>query len=232
MRQFRHLTPRYIYHRIGLMIYQRRYPNAPWLTQLMVEILDNWLMPDDRGFEWGSGRSTLWFGERVGSLVSVEQNAEWHQRVSTELARKQLKNVEYHLCQDERDYCAVAAKFPPESFDFCLVDGAARDHCALSAISLVKPGGIVLVDNCNCYLPTHSRSPFSRRPEQGPYSEKWASYLGGVKGWLQIWTTNGVFDTGLWLKPAGAKEPKHRVAKLDELSTRRNWCSAVLKSSS
>lgn len=208
MRRFGHWTPRYIYHRLVLMVYENAQPDAPWFVRTMVEILDNWLKPGDRGFEWGSGRSTIWFAERVGSLVSVEHNPEWYRRVSTKLERKGLRNVEYHLCEDERDYCGMANKFPSESFDFCLVDGVARDECALAAISLVKRGGIVIVDNCNWYLPTNSRSPFSRRPEQGPYTEKWTAYLDRVRGWRQIWTTNGVNDTNLWVKPANAREAK------------------------
>lgn len=206
MRSFRHWTPRYIYHRLGLMVYERTHPDTPWLTQASVDILENWLKPGDRGIEWGSGRSTIWFAERVGSLVSVEHNPVWHKQVATELKRKGLRNVEYHLCEDEQQYCTVAEKFPLESFDFCLVDGEERDQCALAAISLAKPGGIVIADNCNWYLPTHSHSPFSRRPAQGPYTEKWAAYLDCVKGWRQIWTTNGVSDTALWVKPADTRQ--------------------------
>jgi hypothetical protein len=213
LRHFRHWTPRYIYHRLGLVVYQRRYPNVPWLTRAMVEILENWLKPADRGFEWGSGRSTIWLAEKVRSLVSVEHNLHWYRRVSTQLKAKGLENVEYHLCEDAQDYSRLAGKFSSESFDFCLVDGETRDQCALEAISLVKPGGIVIVDNCNWYLPPpeHSRSPFSRRPEQGPYTGKWAAYLDGVRGWRGVWTTNGVTDTALWVKPIDAAETRREA---------------------
>lgn len=218
MRSFRHWTPRYIYHRLGLSLYQRRNPNAPWLVRDMVDILENWLKPTDRGIEWGSGRSTIWFAERVGSLVSVEHSPDWYRRVGAELKQKGLQNVEYHLCEDEVDYCKVVDTLSPESIDFCLVDGVARDDCALAAIYLVKPGGIVLVDNCNCYLPTKSLSPYSRKPEQGCYTEKWAAYLDAVREWRQIWTSDGVCDTGLWVKPVNAVEPKHSGNTSDQVS--------------
>jgi len=91
----------------------------------MVDILENWLRPTDRGIEWGSGRSTIWFAERVGCLVSVEHSPVWYERVSAELKRQGLENVEYHFCEDEADYCRVADAFPSDSFDFCLVDGLA-----------------------------------------------------------------------------------------------------------
>jgi predicted O-methyltransferase YrrM len=190
----------------------------------MVGILENWLMPDDRGFEWGSGRSTLWFAERVGSLVSVEHDPKWHRWVNEELNVKGLKNVEYRLCEDEFKYAKVASEYPSESFDFCLVDGLARDECALAAISLVKPGGIVVIDNCNWYLPTppHSHSPFSRRREQGPYTEQWAAYLDGVRDWRHIWTTNGVTDTCVWLKPAGVRELNYHIDTLERSSSQYN----------
>lgn len=187
------------------MVYQHRYPNAPWLGREMVRLLENWLTPDDRGFEWGSGRSTMWFAERVGYLVSVEHNEEWYRQVHTTLSDKGVKNVDYQLCRDQSGYCKVASNYPSESFDFCLVDGIVRDKCALTAISLLKPGGIVIIDDCNRYLPTTSRSPFSRRPMEGPETEIWATYLECVKGWRRIWTTNGITDSGLWVKPTDVR---------------------------
>src|SRR6266702_944014 len=220
MRKFKHWTLRYIYHRLGLSLYQWKYPNAPWLVHNMVDILENWLKPTDRGMEWGSGRSTIWFAERVGSLVSVEHSPDWYGRVSAELKQKGLQNDEYYFCEDEADYCKVANTFSSESFDFRLVDGVARDNCALAALFLVKPGGIIVVDNCNCYLPSNSRSPYSRKPEQGCYTEKWATYLDAVREWRQIWTSAGVWDTGLWVKPVSIAEPNHSGEPSDQVSVR------------
>lgn len=211
-----HWTPRYIYDRLGLMIYECAHPHAPWLVSTIVDYLEGRLKPGDRGIEWGSGRSTVWFAQRVERLVSVEHKPYWYARISAELARQGLRNVEYHFCAEERGYCAVADHFPPESFDFCLVDGLARDRCALSALSLVKPGGIVIVDNCNRYFPTRTRAPFSRTAEQGPYSELWTSYLERVEGWSRICETNGVSDTGVWVKPADLRAestPQHVGAR-------------------
>lgn len=214
MRQFGHWTPRYIYDRLSQIVYQRRHPDAPWLGHEMMRILESWLMPDDRGLEWGSGRSTIWFAERIGSLVSVEHNPAWYSRVNAELKAKGLQTVEYHLCKNEDEYSNVANAFSSESFDFCLVDGVARDECALAAISLIKPGGIVIVDDFNRYLPTQTRSPFSRRPEEGPETERWAVYQDRVKAWRRIRTTNGVTDSALWVKPANTRETNDRPERL------------------
>jgi predicted O-methyltransferase YrrM len=218
MRSFKHWTPRYIFDRLNLMVDERSYSmgrggaNSPWLVRAMVEILENWLKPGDRGLEWGSGRSTTWFAERVEYLISVEHDAAWHGRVSEQLRQKGVRNVEYHLCEAERDYLSISDGLARESFDFCLVDGEeVRDRCALAALSLVKPGGIIIVDNCNRYLPSRTRSPFSRRPEQGPSTPEWTSYYSQVQEWRRIWTTNGVTDTCLWVKPGRVRE-SHDVA--------------------
>jgi len=218
LRGFKHWTPRYIYNRLKLVAYERVFPSAPWLTFTMSQFLGSWLKPGDQGFEWGSGRSTTWFAERVGSLASVEHNPEWYRRVSAELNRKGLKNVDYYLREDEDDYCSVADEFSAASFDFCLVDGVARDRCALLALSLVKPGGIVIVDNCNWYLPTDSGSPYSRKACEGAYTEAWAVFWKRVEDWRHIWTTNGVFDTGLWVKPALTDEPRQELETLEQFS--------------
>ncbi len=214
MRSFKHWTPRYIFDRLNLMVDERSFAmgrggaNSPWLVRTMVEILENWLKPGDRGLEWGSGRSTTWFAERAEHLVSVEHDAAWHSQVNERLKGKEVRNVEYYLCEGERDYVSLCDRFAPESFDFCLVDGEARDRCALAALSLVKPGGIIIVDNCNWYLPSQTRSPFSRSPERGPSTPEWSSYYSQVKEWRRIWTSNGVTDTCLWVKPAGVMESR------------------------
>ncbi len=210
MRKFRHWTPRYVVNRLRLLAYERRHPDAPWLTANMVRILDSWLRPEDRGIEWGSGRSTIWFAERVHSLVSIENDPFWYRTVSDRLRRKGLSNVRYLFCEREEDYKRVAETVTPESLDFCLVDGEARDDCALAAISLLKPGGIVIVDNLNFYLPTDSHSPFSRRPRQGCYTPKWEHFHQRVSAWRHVWTSNGVFDTGFWVKPAPAADASQR----------------------
>jgi SAM-dependent methyltransferase len=183
------------------MAFERRHPDAPWLTRLMITILNSWLRPDDCGLEWGSGRSTLWLAARVGRLTSVEHDEAWYQRVKADLHEKGFGNVDYYLCTDESEYVSIADKVEDESLDFCLIDGIARDGCALASLSLLKPGGILIIDNCNWYLPCQSRSPNSRRESDGPASDAWKKFLTAVSDWRYVWTTSGVTDTSLWLKP-------------------------------
>lgn len=200
MRTFRHWTPRYVISRLQLAWYELRNPESPWLTRPMVEILDNWIRPGDWGIEWGSGRSTLWFAKRAGRLLSIEHDEVWHRRVKQQLEVAKLDNVDYRFVAPS-DYTKVVEGVPEESVDFILVDGIERDRCALTAIPRLRPTGILIIDNSNWYLPSSSRSPNSRRLVDRPASDAWNAFLTEVRDWRYIWTTNGVTDSALWIKP-------------------------------
>jgi hypothetical protein len=201
-RSFAHWTPRYVYDRLAAALDSRRHPDAPWLTKQMVEILDSWLCSDDIGYEFGSGRSTLWFSQRVGHLTSVEHDREWYCRISATIESMGLRNVHYSLHTDGVEYCNSVCGMPDESLDFVLIDGIERDACALLALRKLKPGGVLILDNCNWYLPNSSRSPNSRRRADGPASPEWVGFGEKVKNWRRIWTSNGITDTVFLLKPA------------------------------
>ncbi len=207
MRPFRHWTPRYVVDRLALLTFERQNPDAPWLTRDAVHILDGWLRRDDEGLEWGSGRSTTWFGARVRRLVSVEHDAAWHRDVRRRLDEKGLTNVDYRLLGTEAvdgqppAYVAIAARVEKPSFDFVLVDGVLRDACALAAIDVLKPGGLLILDNANWFLPHDTRSPASLGAHGTP-TPAWAQVARRLGAFRCLWTTNGVTDTALFVKPA------------------------------
>jgi predicted O-methyltransferase YrrM len=211
MRSFRHWTPRYIFDRLALLAYERQYPHHPWLTRNMIEILETWLRPDDVGLEFGSGRSTVWFAQRVGYLTSVEHDSSWYKTVTNalrDLGGGVAEKVNYNLCEDginESDsssYVNIAKRVRPSSLDFCLVDGVARDYCALASLDKLKPGGILIIDNVNWYMPRQQPSiaPNSRRGDDYA-SATWRDVGREVAGWRCIWTTNGIWDSAFWVKP-------------------------------
>ncbi len=205
IQRYRHWTPGYVAARLRVLAYQWRFPDAPWLTRDAIEFLSSWLRPEHNGLEWGSGRSTMWFARRVARLVSVEHDENYYQEISSRLMQSALSNVDYRHCKDESTYLAVAEALPPGNLDFVLVDGIARDRCALAALPRLKPGGLLVLDNSNWYLPSPSRSPNSRSLADGPASEAWRSLASQVRPWRCRWTTNGVWDTTLWLKPESSE---------------------------
>jgi Methyltransferase domain len=200
-RTFKHWNLRYARDRVSLALYERNHPEAPWLTEAATRVLSSWLRQTDVGFEWGSGRSTLWLAAKVAHLISVEGDPDWHSKVGRELNGALADKVDYRYRKPGPDYYGAIHPVATDSLDFVLVDGDDRDRCALAAIPKLKPGGCLIVDNINWFLPSQTRSPSSRRPADGPASPDWARFVSLVAPWRTIWTSSGVADTAFWIKP-------------------------------
>jgi predicted O-methyltransferase YrrM len=179
----------------------RKNNDAPWLTQSAIEILASWLRPSDVGFEWGAGRSTLWFARRISHLTTVEHNERWFSSVKDLLDVQGVGNVKLLFRtvegEEQSEYVHAIDTVPQNGYDFVLVDGILRHHCTSLAIDKVKSGGLLIIDNVNRYLPSNSRSPASVRE----FPEEWQVVASRLARWRKVWTSNGVTDTALFLKP-------------------------------
>jgi predicted O-methyltransferase YrrM len=205
-RQYR--TPRYIYHRLQQIWYERGHADDPWLTPDAIRLLATLLRPSDRGVEFGSGRSTIWFAQRVAALTSVEHDEQWYQTVTAKLKARGLDNVDYILARPDQpverggmsSYARTALDFADASLDFALIDGHYRDYSAKFVLPKIKPGGILIIDNVNWVLPSRSHSPNSRTPELGPHGEVWREVHAELAKWRSIWTSSGVWDTAVFIR--------------------------------
>jgi hypothetical protein len=206
MRTFSHWTLRYIFDRLTVAYHEYRNPDAPWLTSSMIEVLDSWLKKTDFGVEFGSGRSTAWFGKRVAKLISVEHDRKWAARVGEMIRRNGLESTVTYLVAEkdnmESSYLSVFSTLQDSSVDFFLIDGIFRDQCALKATAKLKPGGILIVDNANWYVvpPAPSRSPSSLK-SSNVQRGLWNEFFGLISKWRVVWTSNGVTETAFWVKP-------------------------------
>jgi predicted O-methyltransferase YrrM len=204
-----HQTPRYVENRIRDILYQRAHPEDPWLTPASIRLLSRLLRPADRGAEFGSGRSTIWFAARVAALTSVEHNPRWHETVTTGLKERGFDNVECILthedqpmeCGGDSAYAKTALAFADASLDFALVDGLYRDYSAKFIMPKIKTGGMLIIDNVNWYLPCRSKAPNSRTAALGPATGVWAEVWRELADWRTVWTSSGVTDTAIFIKP-------------------------------
>jgi len=157
------VNPRYAIGRARLAWWEKTHPGAPWLAAEAVDIIDRYLTREHVGLEYGGGRSTVWLGQRLKRLLSVEENPDWHRNIVAMLKSAGLDNVDIRLLALEHDqdnlwraryepmpaYVAVADEFADRSLDFCLIDGSYREACIAAAAPKLKPGGLMVLDNMN-----------------------------------------------------------------------------------
>lgn len=179
-----------------------------WITADALALLEDLLKPTDHVLEFGAGNSTAWLAGLTGKVTSVEESPEWAAIVRDRAAAHGYQHVEVILVpvgatgrdtEEHRDaYINVAPDLEPGSLDMVLVDGQYRDACALRGLGLLRSGGLLVLDNAETYLPSETRSPWRI---DAPATEAWATFLEQVRDWRRIWTTNGVWDTAIWIKP-------------------------------
>ena len=194
-----HITPRYVLNRIKNILYQRRHPYNPWLTKDAINIIEQIIHKSDVGIEFGSGRSTTWFLKRLRHLISVESNESWYKIVENKCKREIKEGkLSYLFKTSEEEYINFINEIETESIDFCLIDGAFRDTCAINMLDKIKKNGVLVIDNINWYIPCQTYAPFSANKDFN--NQLWRNFLKKTISWRYIHTTNGVWDTGIWIK--------------------------------
>jgi predicted O-methyltransferase YrrM len=122
-----------------------RRADVPMISSRARRVIERLLTPATQMVEFGSGHSTPWFAARVGHLISVEDNPEWHARVGARLAAAGTENVRHEL-RNASNY-ADLSDIADASLDFVLVDGTDREGCVRSAVPKLRPGGHLYLDN-------------------------------------------------------------------------------------
>jgi predicted O-methyltransferase YrrM len=120
----------------------------PWLTVQAVQFLDQFLSdhPHARILECGVGGSTIWFAQRTKQLISLEHSLIWFNKVQHELAsRFDCHSVTMIL--RKKPYDIVLDNFSDNFFDLVLIDGNNRMACVRKSERILKPGGILMLDD-------------------------------------------------------------------------------------
>ena len=127
----------------------------PWYTYPAVEYLKQIDFRGKAVFEYGCGHSTLFWAERAARVVSVEHNPSWYARMKPQLP----PHCELRL-ETNPDAYADAIRASGTPFDVIVIDGLVtgrtRLKCARAAIPMLRPGGMIVLDNSD-WLPESSR---------------------------------------------------------------------------
>lgn len=161
----------------------------PWITPDALRHLKSIVKPDWKVFEWGSGGSTAFWARNCAFVISIEHNLEWIERTLKLLHRLNVPQykiqLQWHPGKNDKFKSYAAAIQPYHNLDLVFVDGEAssRGHCLNYALSRVRPGGYLLLDNSN-WLKRDLGSQWRRTD----YIEKGLRWV-GQPGTFDWWTT-------------------------------------------
>jgi hypothetical protein len=117
----------------------RRGDPIPWLTYPAIAFLDGLNLSNKSVFEFGSGYSTAYFNRRAKSVVTVEHNPEWRDRI-IELTGGKADIV---LATDRTDFLNALDR----RYDIIVIDAEYRLECAKISVEMVCPGDMIIMDN-------------------------------------------------------------------------------------
>lgn len=131
----------------------------PWYTYPAIEQLRLWDFSDCDILEYGCGNSTKWWASRTKTITSIESSKLWYEIVlqnKPDNCRLILSEVDSNTIVPKQieEYINVIDKL--EFFNVIIIDGvdklSARKRCTEKAISHLKSGGLLVVDNSD-WLP-------------------------------------------------------------------------------
>jgi precorrin-6B methylase 2 len=130
---------------------------VPWFSYAANDFLRDFLKPEMRAFEFGSGGSTLFLSNRVRSVLSVEDNPKWYELVSKRLEEKEVRNAKiiFHSFDFKNPLGFEKSQYflaLNEAYDVIFIDGSeewtqVRPICFHRAENFINPGGIIVVDD-------------------------------------------------------------------------------------
>ena len=142
-------------------------------------------------------------------MISIEHDKEWWERVSSVVYKKGISNCKLVLCEPKKNsdgvtpwydcqsytsklrryedisfenYARSIEEYPEGYFDLVFVDGELRPSCIFHALSKIRPGGYLMLDNSD-----------------NPQNEEAISLLAGYRGTdflgigpflLRLWQTS------------------------------------------
>lgn len=152
----------------GKFDFRKIYP-LPWMNYRVISYIEKFAVPGAKIFEYGSGASTKYWISRGCSVISVEHDPEFFNKMALDLSGE----CDYRLIEPEvasgcnstsaaspdsycssdfngysfESYVKAIDDYPDGFFDIVVVDGRARPSCIKHAIPKVKSGGAIVLDN-------------------------------------------------------------------------------------
>lgn len=139
--------PRAVVTAIGRLAFDYR-PVRPWISYDGQAAIAERLDPKrSRVLEFGSGMSTAWYAARSLEIVAIEDYRPWFDKVGAIMAKRGISNVRYRFAADAGEYIGLAREEAGAGYDLVMIDGSHRHLCAELAVEVIRPGGMIYLDN-------------------------------------------------------------------------------------
>lgn len=172
---------------------------SPWWPFMAVNEVRRRLPSSATVLEYGGGGSTAWLEDLGASVLVIEHNSDWADRLKESLASDrvevrfippQVNGSVVSAAEDGffDDYVAEVEAVSDGTLDLVIVDGRARVACGLAAASKVRVGGMLLLDDSDRVRYASLHEELATWPRQD---------FVGVKGG-QL----GLAQTSVWTRPA------------------------------
>ncbi|QHS55574.1 class I SAM-dependent methyltransferase [Mucilaginibacter sp. 14171R-50] len=118
----------------------------PWVTYSFIDFIKTRLNKDHMVFEFGSGNSTYFYAKYAGSVVSVEHDKEWFDKIDRSGNKPANAELIYSELIKGGDYCRMPVKLN-KKFDIIIVDGRDRVNCCKQGVEALSPNGVMVLDD-------------------------------------------------------------------------------------
>jgi len=126
--------------------YLKIYPSLPWIPFSASQRLNEVIRPDWNILEIGAGMSTIWLAQRCNTLVSFEADLDWFNNLKNQIGQKAINNIDLRY-EWKAEKMSNFDEFPDNYFNLIYIDGGPRELCCVNAISKIKQGGYIYLDN-------------------------------------------------------------------------------------
>ncbi|MBB5396532.1 FkbM family methyltransferase [Mucilaginibacter sp. AK015] len=118
----------------------------PWVTYSFIDFIKTRLNKGHMVFEFGSGNSTYFYAKYAGSVVSVEHDKEWFDKIDRSGNKPANAELIYSELIKGGDYCRMPVKLN-KKFDIIIVDGRDRVNCCMQGVEALSPNGVMVLDD-------------------------------------------------------------------------------------
>jgi len=116
----------------------------PWVTYPFIDFIRERLNKEINIFEFGSGNSTLFYATKVKSLITVEHDKKWFDKISNIIPEN--AKIIFQEADTDGNYCRCI-KTTNKKFDIIIDDALDRVNCIYNSLESLSEKGVIILDD-------------------------------------------------------------------------------------